>query len=289
MSFYRFNTREGSSLSDHHYSKQLISLHTQADNWRDQLVHTLREKSPTKFLGDDLPSLEPYHKQWFDMMTSEENLTNNHATIQKWAKQIVDFFINHRISSQTLFALLRAYRETFQHLFETHVSIEDLTARDAFTIVHHLSTRTELLVEQVSAHYISFQVHALELTRKEMHALSIPLVPVWENIAVLPIIGDLDDERSQHLHSQTLERATELNLSYIVIDLSGINSINTWFAQHLSNLINALKLLGITVTLSGMRPELSQTIVRLGIKFKDATTYLTLEQALYSIRPFAEK
>ncbi|GAJ99534.1 STAS domain-containing protein [Geomicrobium sp. JCM 19055] len=132
---------------------------------------------------------------------------------------------------------------------------------------------------------MSFQVQTIELTRKEMYAVSIPLVPVWKGVAVLPIIGDLDDERSTYLQNQTLNRATELSLTCIVIDLSGINSINTWFAQHLSNLIQALRLLGIKVVLSGMRPELSQTIVRLGIRFKNTRTYLTLEQALQSIEP----
>ncbi|WP_054636551.1 STAS domain-containing protein [Thalassobacillus sp. C254] len=90
----------------------------------------------------------------------------------------------------------------------------------------------------------------------------------------------MDDERSEYLQSKTLDRAAELSLTYIIIDLSGINTINTWFAQHLLNLIHSLQLLGIETSITGMRPELSQTIVHLGITFKGVPTYLTLEQAL---------
>ncbi|EZH65007.1 hypothetical protein DH09_15270 [Bacillaceae bacterium JMAK1] len=257
----------------------LSTLQKHLDEWYEDALHEFHSHNQGD-LDEFRDAIKPYATDWFNIIIGSTSVDLN-----TWSTQFVNFCIGKRFSSDYLLLLFRSFRTAFQQLLVKKVEMNILSSKQAFELIIDVASRWEELFETVCRQYMNFQVHTIELTRKEMYAVSIPLVPVWKGVAVLPIIGDLDDERSNYLQNQTLNRATELGLTCIVIDLSGINSINTWFAQHLSNLIQALRLLGIKVVLSGMRPELSQTIVRLGIHFKNTLTYLTLEQALQSIGP----
>ncbi|GAK09776.1 STAS domain-containing protein [Geomicrobium sp. JCM 19038] len=257
----------------------LITLRDHLDEWYEDTLHEFHSHNQGD-LDEFRDLIKPYATDWFNIIIGSTSID-----LDQWSSQFVNFCIGKRFTSDHLLLLFRSFRTAFQQLLVKKVEMNILSSRQAFELIIDVASRWEGLFESVCRQYMSFQVQTIELTRKEMYAVSIPLVPVWKGVAVLPIIGDLDDERSTYLQNQTLNRATELSLTCIVIDLSGINSINTWFAQNLSNLIQALRLLGIIVVLSGMRPELSQTIVRLGIRFKNTRTYLTLEQALQSIEP----
>jgi len=257
----------------------LTTLRDHLDEWYEDALHEFHSHNQGD-LDEFRDLIKPFATDWFNIIIGSTSID-----LDQWSSQFVNFCIGKRFTSDHLLLLFRSFRTAFQQLLVKKVEMNILSSKQAFELIIDVASRWEELFENVCRQYMSFQVQTIELTRKEMYAVSIPLVPVWKGVAVLPIIGDLDDERSTYLQNQTLNRATELSLTCIVIDLSGINSINTWFAQNLSNLIQALRLLGIKVVLSGMRPELSQTIVRLGIRFKNICTYLTLEQALQSIEP----
>ncbi|SDH81654.1 rsbT co-antagonist protein RsbR [Alteribacillus persepolensis] len=212
-----------------------------------------------------------------------ESFTNTdtlHASVEEWGKKTADYCIKNDVSISSALTIMPPYRDIFMDITEKQCNEDQRTIRDAFDIYSQFETFLDEAIYSFSHSFLHEHIIELNHAKTQMQEISVPVVPIKQETAVLPLIGDMDDERSEFLQRRTLERATELELSYLIIDLSGINTINTWFAQHLNQLIDALKLLGIDTSISGMRPELSQTIVQLGISFKHVTKYLTLEQAL---------
>ncbi|TLS38282.1 STAS domain-containing protein [Pseudalkalibacillus caeni] len=128
--------------------------------------------------------------------------------------------------------------------------------------------------------YIEDFKETINTAKQELDELSIPVVPLTKDIAVLPVVGTIDTHRARLMNDRVLKRCTELKLSNLIIDLSGVHIIDTLVAHHLFNVIKALSLLGIRTIISGLRPELAQTIVSLGIDFSEISTFASLRQAL---------
>ncbi|WP_100400696.1 STAS domain-containing protein [Bacillus sp. FJAT-44742] len=214
-----------------------------------------------------------------DAMISEE-AAEPKKKIEEWAVQTAYNSIDNNVDLNQALLIMPMYRDVLEELIKEQSTQQGFSIDTAFFLYKKVNHFLDYAIHAFSYTFVAHHIKALELAKQEMQEISVPVVPIKKGVAVLPIIGDMDDERSEYLQSKTLDRAAELSLSYIIIDLSGINTINTWFAQHLLNLIHSLQLLGIETSITGMRPELSQTIVHLGITFKGVPTYLTLEQAL---------
>ncbi|WP_386060888.1 STAS domain-containing protein [Thalassobacillus hwangdonensis] len=112
--------------------------------------------------------------------------------------------------------------------------------------------------------------------------LSTPIVPIKDDTAILPIIGDIDQKRADVIMDETLKEASALNLDLLIIDLSGVYDVNNSFMGHLYRLIDSLELLGITPILSGMRPDLTMEAAKLGLSTskKKVITRSSLKQAI---------
>ncbi|WP_240377416.1 STAS domain-containing protein [Bacillus piscicola] len=235
-----------------------------------------------RFLSDDNPGLgESFFKRLGeDLIGSTSDDIQSSSLIKQWGKQAADYCLEHNIDLSTALKILPDFRAVITHTIEKQCLAAQLSLHDSFIIYGKFESFLDHTAQMFSHAFLNKHIADLDLAKKQMQEISVPVVPIQSGTAVLPLIGDMDDERSEFLQQRTLERATELDLTSIIIDLSGINTINTWFAQHLIQLIDALKLLGIEPSISGMRPELSQTIVHLGITFQSIPKYLTLEQAL---------
>lgn len=128
--------------------------------------------------------------------------------------------------------------------------------------------------------YIKSYKESLERAEDEFLKLSAPIVTIMEHIAVLPIIGGLDEKRAGLLMDKALKEATERDLNKLFIDLSGVTLIDTLVAYYLYKIIQSLDLVGVTTVLTGIRPEVTQTMVSMGVDFSGIKTYGSLHQAL---------
>ncbi|SDO28756.1 STAS domain-containing protein [Alkalicoccus daliensis] len=128
--------------------------------------------------------------------------------------------------------------------------------------------------------YVNQNERIFQEAKEKIVELSVPVVPLTKEVAILPVIGSVDTKRSQELLSQALERGKELGLSTLIVDLSGVHMIDTYVAHNLFQLNDALRVTGIKVIFSGLRPEIAQTVVALGIRFDDMTVVSSLAQAL---------
>ena len=113
-----------------------------------------------------------------------------------------------------------------------------------------------------------------------MLELSTPVVRLWEGIIAVPLVGTLDSARTQLVMEKLLETLVATGADHAVIDITGVPTVDTEVAQHLLKTVSAARLLGAECIISGIRPQVAQTIVSLGIEFGDVATKATLADAL---------
>jgi len=114
----------------------------------------------------------------------------------------------------------------------------------------------------------------------EMLELSTPVVQLWEGILVLPLIGTLDSKRTQSVMEALLHRIVETESEIAIIDITGVPTVDTLTAQHLLKTVTATRLMGAECIISGIRPQIAQTIVHLGVNLGDVITKATMASAL---------
>jgi len=116
--------------------------------------------------------------------------------------------------------------------------------------------------------------------QRELLELSTPVVQLWDDVLALPLIGTLDSNRTQVVMESLLEKIVETGASIAIIDITGVPTVDTLVAQHLLKTVTAIRLMGAECIISGIRPQIAQTIVHLGIDLEGVTTKATLADAL---------
>lgn len=114
----------------------------------------------------------------------------------------------------------------------------------------------------------------------EISEISTPVIRVWDGILALPIIGTLDSARTQIVMESLLQEIVESGSSIAILDISGVPAVDSLVAQHLIKTVSATRLMGAECIISGIRPEIAQTVVHLGIDLSNVITKSTLASAL---------
>ncbi len=119
----------------------------------------------------------------------------------------------------------------------------------------------------------------IQSQQRELLELSTPVVQLWENILALPLIGTLDSERTQIVMESLLQKIVATGAGLAIIDITGVPTVDTLVAQHLLKTVAAARLMGADCIISGIRPQIAQTIVHLGVDLSMVTTKATLADA----------
>jgi rsbT co-antagonist protein RsbR len=115
--------------------------------------------------------------------------------------------------------------------------------------------------------------------QKELLELSTPVVELWDDILALPLVGTLDSERTQVVMESLLQKIVESSASIAIIDITGVPTVDTLVAQHLLKTVAATRLMGADCIISGIRPQIAQTIVHLGVNLGEVITKASLADA----------
>lgn len=127
--------------------------------------------------------------------------------------------------------------------------------------------------------YQSSRNNIIDRQQRELMELSTPVVQLWQGILALPLIGTLDSERTQVVMESLLTRIVETGAPLAIIDITGVPTVDTLVAQHLLKTVAAARLMGADCIISGIRPQIAQTIVHLGVDLTDVITKSTLSDA----------
>ncbi|SDK49297.1 STAS domain-containing protein [Sediminibacillus albus] len=213
------------------------------------------------------------------LLRDEETLNES---VDEWAKTIGESRVN---SDTPIYEVIEAvnkaesvFMEFVIHFIEENdelVRKEDVLKWNR--LIHSAFNR---LISRFSEVYYRITKQRLFSQQELIHELSTPIIPVFENMAIVPLIGELDSYRAKFIIETIPEKCVEIQAEHIFIDLSGMPTIDTMIAHQIYQLTGILKLLGVKSTISGIRPEVAQTAIQLGIEFNSTGTFSTLKQAL---------
>jgi rsbT co-antagonist protein RsbR len=144
---------------------------------------------------------------------------------------------------------------------------------NATLLLDNLGLRTVKEFQKTREQVISRQ-------QQDLLELSTPVVKLWEGILALPMIGTLDSARTQVVMESLLQKIVETESQIAIIDITGVPTVDTLVAQHLLKTVTALRLMGADCIISGVRPQIAQTIVHLGVDLQGVTTKANLADAL---------
>ncbi|WP_144119201.1 STAS domain-containing protein [Catellatospora sichuanensis] len=122
--------------------------------------------------------------------------------------------------------------------------------------------------------------HIITEQSEQLLELSTPVVKLWEGVVAVPLVGTLDSARAQVVMERLLQALVDTGSPYAIIDITGVPAVDTQVAQHVLKTVMAARLMGAECIISGIRPQIAQTIVALGIEFGDIATKATLADAL---------
>ncbi|MGB7998574.1 MAG: STAS domain-containing protein [Anaerobacillus sp.] len=200
--------------------------------------------------------------------------------VMKWGQSTGELAVNYGAELDESLKNTSKFRQglwdVMENLaFEDHYSIQSI-----FKVARLIDTTLDRAVYAYSTAYVYSYKNTLSHAQEVFLELSVPVVPILDGVAVLPIIGDIDTHRASLLMETALRESTQKSLTHLFIDLSGVTIVDTMVANNIFNIISSLDLLGVKGILSGIRPEVAQTMIHLGIDFSSIQTHSTLKQAL---------
>ncbi len=200
---------------------------------------------------------------WDDTRRFLEKLSTSRAQLGHDSHQTVNFILALK---GPLFKLLQAhYRDEPERLAEQLWMISELLdSMGMHTIRIYQRTREAVIKRQ----------------QEELLELSTPVVKLWDGVLALPLIGTLDSQRSQTVMESLLQRIVDTGSEIAIIDITGVPTVDTLVAQHLLKTVTAIRLMGADCIISGVRPQIAQTIVHLGLDLGTLTTKANLADAL---------
>jgi rsbT co-antagonist protein RsbR len=147
-------------------------------------------------------------------------------------------------------------------------------------VVWEMTTLLDKLGLLTTVEYQKRRESVIHRQQRELIEISTPVVKLWDGVVAVPLIGTLDSERTQIVMESLLEQIVNTNSTMAIIDITGVPTVDTLVAQHLLKTAAAARLMGADCVISGIRPQIAQTIVHLGLTLSEVTTKATMADAI---------
>ena len=172
--------------------------------------------------------------------------------------------------------------ETATSVFSLKQAALDIVAVDGALAAQFLdlNRRLDELALVTFETYAEARDRIITQQAEELLELSTPVVKLWDGVVAVPLVGTLDSARTQVVTEKLLQSLVDTGSEHAIIDITGVPAVDTQVAQHLLKTVVAARLMGAECIISGIRPQIAQTIVALGIQFGDIATKATLADAL---------
>lgn len=254
-----------------------------------QMVHThrlasLKEVKDVNVTKEEIIELRANFISYFGQALMAKNDQKTiFDQIVKWAKESGEFASNLGISLSEALEDTTYYRKFIWEVLKEEIRNHNIPTDTIFELITIIDPLLDKAVYVFSLTYVNIYQETLRKAKSAFLELSVPVVPITKGIAILPLIGEVDTERATLLLEETLKKANELKLSHLLFDLSGVMIVDTMVAHQIFKIVDALGLLGVKTILIGIRPEVAQTMIQLGIDFSKITIKANLEKALLGL------
>ena len=194
--------------------------------------------------------------------------------LTKQAEQVADGNLEVRVDdiagNHEVGRLGRAFNHMTEQLAAQQAAIATRT-----TELEQANTQQRALVEQLQK-----SLEEQETLDQTVRELSVPTIPILPGVLVIPLVGAFDEQRAQNLQNRVLSTTEQQRIAHVLLDVTGVPVIDTQVAQMIIHITNSLQLLGAEPSLIGIRPEVAQTLIHLGIKFEHLSIYADLQSAI---------
>ena len=207
-------------------------------------------------------------------------ITNIHPDDLPMVNQHLQDYMTGRIDIYAIEHRLRRKDGSWQWI----LSRGKIIARDeAGQPLRMTGTITDIAAQkQAEAERETLQQQIIAAQQARLRELSTPLIPISDNVMIMPLIGTIDSQRAQMVLEGLLEGAAQHQAELVILDITGVTVVDTQVAQALIRAAQAVKLLGAQVMLTGIQPQIAQTLVHLGIDLRDIITHGTLQAGIAS-------
>lgn len=226
-----------------------------------------------QFMPEDL--LNKTSREFAELMTSNLHRTNevNPEKLSDFTEKVVRFgwsikFVNKSIEH---------FSGVTFHLLEQEGIINGTNYKESTDSMRRwISPLRDSIIEAYSVEW----ERTVRLQRIALQELSASLIPVFEKVSVMPLVGTIDTERAKLIMENLLEGVVNQRAEVVLLDITGVPVVDTMVAHHIIQAADAVRLIGAKCMLVGIRPEIAQTIVALGIELNDFTTTSTLQRGM---------
>jgi len=205
---------------------------------------------------------------------------------EQWGNNMANLLVNYGLPLNLALEEISYYRDVIGEIIKEEAKNNDFSLDAFYQIISHFNSIVDNAIQFVSKSYVKDYTEKINYAQYAIDELSVPVVRMTEEIGILPLVGDLDTKRAQYLMESALEKGSQYKLEWLIIDLSAVPIIDTMVADQLFKVIAGLQLLGIEVVISGIRPEIAQTMVNLGIKVEEVRSFSSLHQAVQYTNSF---
>ncbi|MGG0592596.1 STAS domain-containing protein [Priestia megaterium] len=219
-----------------------------------------------------------------DSLLMEKEAANE--VMEQWGNNMTNLLVNHGLPLNLALEEISYYRDVIGEIIKEEAKNNDFSLDAFYQIISHFNSIVDNAIQFVSKSYIKDYTEKINYAQYAIDELSVPVVRMTEEIGILPLVGDLDTKRAQYLMESALEKGSQYKLKWLIIDLSAVPIIDTMVADQLFKVIAGLQLIGIEVVISGIRPEIAQTMVNLGIKIEEVKSFSSLHQAVQYTNSF---
>ncbi|CAM3792965.1 STAS domain-containing protein [Mesobacillus thioparans] len=206
-------------------------------------------------------------------------------TISAWTSQTAADRIKSKTDLTEVAWNSGVFRRVYWEYVQKFVSQTDLeiTLDDVFTWEKKLNYTLDYVFETFIIVFMEILMNRLASQATLIRELSAPVITLTREVGLLPLIGEIDTTRARGLMESTLTQSIDAQINTLILDLSGVVMVDTMVAHEIFKLMDALKLIGVRTIVTGIRPEVAQTAVQLGIKFSEITTEGNLQNVIRKI------
>ncbi|MFC0472360.1 RsbT co-antagonist protein RsbRA [Halalkalibacter kiskunsagensis] len=202
------------------------------------------------------------------------------STDQDQAKEQLSSFAEKYIQSGWPLSYYTQGLQAFRRVILAILSEQESDVQAVLSTFNELETWIDGIINQLVYDYTGNWEDIIEMQKLSLLELSAPLIPVFESITVMPLIGTIDTARAKLIMENLLEGVIEHRSQVVLIDITGVPVVDTMVAHHIIQASEAVRLVGATCILVGIRPEIAQTIVNLGIDLSKFPTKSTLRKGI---------
>ncbi len=237
--------------------------------WMDE-VNSIKDSNYTASISDEL--FDTTNREFVNVIFTRIKDEGSAETLEEFAEKLINLGwpLSYITDGLQIFR-----RVTVDYILSQS---EKVDSEHISILLQSVDKWVEPLIRQLVNEYSGSWEHIVSLQRLALQELSAPLIPVMEHITVMPLIGTIDTERAKLIMENLLEGVIQHNSEVVLMDITGVPVVDTMVAHHIIQAAEAVRLIGATCILVGIRPEIAQTIVNLGIDLSQFPTKSSLRK-----------